>query len=169
MTTENELNSTVDDFIAHLREITSAFNEYAGIKGLPVVMNPLKAIENLKSGINLHRVFAFWSNSEGGMGVAFVKTALDCFYELCTKKIICGHIIGSPEEVRMATSLALQWAGPIFYQLTGKRIIPLYLIDDRKSSLDQLKREENRFLNFYGDIELELTDAPVSDRGALDP
>jgi hypothetical protein len=58
---------------------------------------------------------------------------------------------------KTTTSLALQWAGPVLYLLTGNQVYPFYLIGNQTNHQDQTKTELSRFLDFYGNIELKLT------------
>ena len=59
---------------------------------------------------------------------------------------------------KTTTSLALQFAGPIVYLLTGRYLYPIYLITSHTSQEDQTKIEITRFLDLYGELAIVLDD-----------
>ncbi|MFN4310070.1 MAG: hypothetical protein ACK4FK_05695 [Ferrovibrio sp.] len=83
-------------------------------------------------------------------------TALDCIGELLTAQTKNGLVLGAMQSGKTTTSLALQFAGPIVYLLTGRCLYPIYLITSHTSQEDQTKHEMNRFLDFYGDLRVEV-------------
>jgi len=83
-------------------------------------------------------------------------TALDCVGELLTSSKNNGLVLGAMQSGKTTTSIALQFAGPIVYQLTGRRFYPIYLITSHTSQEDQTKHEITRFLEFYGELAVEI-------------
>ena len=59
---------------------------------------------------------------------------------------------------KTTTSLALQFAGPIVYLLTGRCLYPIYLITSHTSQEDQTKIELRQFLEFYGELSVKVDD-----------
>ena len=80
-------------------------------------------------------------------------TALNCIGELLTsprkkRPSPRGHAVRQDDDV----ALALQFAGPVVYLLTGRCLYPIYLITSHTSQEDQTKHEITRFLEFYGEL-----------------
>jgi hypothetical protein len=85
-------------------------------------------------------------------------TALCCVGELLTNPKDNGLVLGAMQSGKTTTSLALQFAGPIVYLLTGRCLYPIYLITSHTSQEDQTKIELTRFLDFYGELAVVLDD-----------
>jgi hypothetical protein len=81
-------------------------------------------------------------------------TALDCITELLENPGRNGVILGAMQSGKTTTSLALQFAGPIIYALTGRCIYPIYLTTSHTSQEDQTKIELTNFLNYYNAIKI---------------
>lgn len=69
---------------------------------------------------------------------------------------------------KTTTSLALQWAGPILYMLTGHRAYPFYIIGNQLNHEDQTTTELQRFLAYYGDVDRAPAQGVAAAQG-LDP
>ena len=85
-------------------------------------------------------------------------TALKCVAELLTSPQNNGLVLGAMQSGKTTTSLALQFAGPIVYLLTGRCLYPIYLITSHTSQEDQTKIEIARFLDFYGELAVVVDD-----------
>jgi hypothetical protein len=150
-------------YIAHLKATEATFNDEAERVGLPVRLDATAAIEALKSGVGLAKVTNFFQHADD-VGIVHepqLRTAINCVRELLKDKR-CGHVVGAMQSGKTTTSLALQWAGPIIYMLTGQRPFPLYIIGNQTNHEDQTT-ELDRFLVYYGNLELKLIEKPKHD------
>jgi hypothetical protein len=158
-----EIDDGINEYVDHLREMTSVFNDYAKEVGLPIVMDATSKIATVR-GVSLSSVASFWKREDdnGIVHETQIKTAVDCIHHLHTKDARCGHVVGAMQSGKTTTSLALQWAGPILYLLETNPVYPFYIIGSQMSHEDQTLRELRHFLAYYGDLELRLSaSAPV--------
>lgn len=168
--TQEEFQQAKDGYIAHLQLITTAFNDWADAKGLKIHMNADKMIDAV---VNNHgvptKIVRFHSRVDdtGIIHVTQLKTVIDCFIKLLNSPLNCGHVLGAMQSGKTTTSLALQWAGPALYLLTGTRTYPFYLISSQTNHEDQTTSELEAFLRYYGDIEIVSTENPSPDLDAV--
>lgn len=165
-----QLNTGIKEYTRHLRDVVAAFNNWAKYCNIPLKMDAGRQIKAIQNGFNLAQIASFCSRSDdtGIVHETQLKTAIDCFVELWKRSTRCGHILGAMQSGKTTTSLALQWAGPVLYQLTGSRVHPFYLIGSQTSHEDQTKTELNQFLNYYGSIEIWRTDTDDNSMVELD-
>ncbi|HKW49305.1 MAG TPA: hypothetical protein VJN70_17755 [Gemmatimonadaceae bacterium] len=159
--TPEEVRRRVDEYVAHLEHIERVFNEYAQELGLGVRLGAAGAIEAVKKGTGLARVVMRFCDREDDSGVLHgpqLMTALDCIGELLTAPQKNGLVLGAMQSGKTTSSLALQFAGPIVYLLTDRRLYPIYLITSHTSQEDQTKIEIERFLKFYGELSIQIDD-----------
>lgn len=142
----------------HLSSIATVFNEHAKELGLGVQLDADGAINSAKSNIARVARFADRVDDSGVLHDSQLMTALDCVGELLTAPQDNGLVLGAMQSGKTTTSLALQFAGPIVYLLTGRCLYPIYLITSHTSQEDQTKIEITRFLDFYGELRVEVDD-----------
>ena len=154
------LEAGIRSYIDHLHTIEAAFNEAASAGDLPVRMSVERAVNAVNSGMGLGRVAPFWSREDdsGVMHIAQLKTAVDCLAMMLNDQRRCGHVVGAMQSGKTTTSLALQFAGPAIYQVTGAKFQPFYLIGNQVNHEDQTRTELASFLAFYGDVEIRRAD-----------
>jgi hypothetical protein len=156
-----DVPARVKEYVDHLSAITEVFNAHAEENGLGVRLNADGAIKAVESGNGLSRVLRFCErlDDSGVLHDSQLMTALDCVGELLTAPQKNGLVLGAMQSGKTTTSLALQFAGPIVYLLTGRRLYPIYLITSHTSQEDQMKVEIARFLDFYGELAVKIDDA----------
>jgi hypothetical protein len=157
-----DVDTGIQAYEQHLMTTARVFNDYARLKGLDIQMAPDRAIQAIKDGIGLARVAPFWSRSDdtGIVHDSQLQTAVECIIELLADQKRCGHVVGAMQSGKTTTSLALQWAGPILYLLTGRRAYPFYIIGNQRNHEDQTTIELERFLAYYGNVELRSGGTP---------
>lgn len=157
---KKDLDKGIKEYTRHLRNVCADFNKAAKYINLPIKMDAAKQIRAIQSGFNLTKIGSFFYRSDdtGIVHETQLKTAIDCFWQLWTNSSRCGYILGAMQSGKTTTSLVLQWAGPVLYLLTGSRVHPFYLIGSQTSHEDQAKTELTQFLNYYGDIEIKITE-----------
>ena len=150
----------IDGYTNHLRKIERAFNEHALELGLGVRLDATGAIAAVGYGIGIARVMRFADRVDdtGVLHDAQLMTALNCIGELLTSPRNNGVVLGAMQSGKTTTSLALQFAGPIVYLLTGRCLYPIYLITSHTSQEDQTRHEISRFLDFYGELAIVVDD-----------
>ena len=143
-------------YTAHLTRTAKVFNDHAKPLGLGVSMDPKRAIKAALSGIGLGRISSFWTRQDdtGIVHETQLMTAIECVMKLFEDAKRCGHVVGAMQSGKTTTSLALQWAGPILYRLTGRRAYPFYVIGNQRNHEDQTTTELDRFMTYYGHIEI---------------
>lgn len=164
---QDALDRGLAEYVQHLEAVSAAFNAHAASMDLPVAMDITSAVAAVRAGIGVADVvrFALRSDDSGIVHESQLKTAIDCTVELLRTPARCGHVVGAMQSGKTTTSLAIQWAGPILYLLTGQRAYPFYLIGNQTNHEDQTKTELERFLAYYGTITIKATNAAV---GGLD-
>ncbi|MGB3503426.1 MAG: hypothetical protein WBA44_17520 [Mesorhizobium sp.] len=148
----------IEQYASHLEFIAKVFNQHAEQLGLGVRLNTSKVTKAVREGVNYGKAkrFAEREDDSGVLHDEQLMTALDCVGELLTSPNKNGLVLGAMQSGKTTTSIALQFAGPIVYQLTGRRLYPLYLITSHTSQEDQTKIEISKFLDFYGDLAVEV-------------
>jgi hypothetical protein len=154
----NKLDEGLESYISHLGLTVATFNGWATHRNLPIRMDATNAIAAVRAGVGLARITPFWSrvDDSGIVHETQLKTAIDCLVNLAADSHRCGHVVGAMQSGKTTTSLALQWAGPALYLLTGERACPFYVIGNQTNHEDQTKTELDRFLAYYGNVELKL-------------
>jgi hypothetical protein len=152
--TEADLHARIETYVAHLASITRVFNNHARRLGLGVRLNADRENDSVRSGGGLSRVMRFLERTDdsGVLHDPQLMTALDCIGEFLTSPHRSGLVLGAMQSGKTTTSLALQFAGPTIYLLTGRRMYPIYLITSHTSQEDQTQIELQRFLDFYGEL-----------------
>jgi hypothetical protein len=148
----------IQEYAAHLEFIAKVFNQHSDELGLGVRLNPNKVIQAVRDGVQYGKAkrFAEREDDSGVLHDAQLMTALNCVGELLTSPNQNGLVLGAMQSGKTTTSIALQFAGPIVYQLTGRRLYPIYLITSHTSQEDQTKIEITKFLDFYGELAVEV-------------
>jgi len=165
-----DVDEGIRQYEAHLLDTAKRFNGYATAMGLGVRLSTERPLRALRDGIGLAKVAPFWQRLDdtGIVHDSQLKTAIECVVELLKDDKRCGHVVGAMQSGKTTTSLALQWAGPILYLLTAHRAYPFYIIGNQRNHEDQTTTELQRFLAYYGDVDLELAPG-VTGPGNLDP
>jgi hypothetical protein len=156
--TPEDVKRRVDVYVAHVEKIEQVFNEHARELGLGVQLSAAGAVQAVKRGTGVARVMRFCDRPDdsGVLHAAQLMTALNCIGELLTSPQQNGLVLGAMQSGKTTTSLALQFAGPIVYLLTGRCLYPIYLITSHTSQEDQTKIEISRFLDFYGELSVQI-------------
>jgi hypothetical protein len=167
---ELDLDEGIRRYESHLRQTAKVFNDHANERGLGVQMDPERALGAIRNGVGLARVASYWQRSDdtGIVHDSQLVTAIDCVVEMLTDGKRCGHVVGAMQSGKTTTSLALQWAGPILYLLTGHRAYPFYVIGNQLNHEDQTTTELKLFLAYYGDVDLVVAPG-VATTCNLDP
>lgn len=149
-----DVRAKVREYTDHLGNIAKIFDEHALERSLGVRLDAERAIHAVMKGGNVSRAMRFCDrlDDSGVLHDAQLMTAMDCVGELLTAPQNNGLVLGAMQSGKTTTSLALQFAGPITYLLTGRCLYPIYLITSHTSQEDQTKIEISRFLDFYGEL-----------------
>jgi hypothetical protein len=153
-----DVGKAVAEYVEHLKGIAEVFNSHSRTLGLGVRLDPKGAINSMKSNIARVARFSERTDDSGVLHDSQLMTALDCVGELLTAPQNNGLVLGAMQSGKTTTSLAMQFAGPIVYLLTGRCLYPIYLITSHTSQEDQTKIEIARFLDFYGELTVEIDD-----------
>lgn len=151
-----DYDSQVEKYVAHLEELQRVFNEHAASISLPVMLEVSSVVAAVRGGLLLDRIGSFFirPDDSGVLHDAQLMTALDCVAQLLENPGRNGVVLGAMQSGKTTTSLALQFAGPIIYALTGRRIYPIYLTTSHTSQEDQTNIELTNFLNYYDAIRI---------------
>lgn len=146
------IQAQVETYARHLLELQAVFNTHAQEIGLGVEIDVSGAVEAARNGLILDRIASFFQREDdsGVLHDAQLMTALDCINQMLENPGQNGVVLGAMQSGKTTTSLALQFAGPIVYALTGRRLYPLYLATSHTSQEDQTNIELTHFLNYYG-------------------
>lgn len=155
-----DVAAKVREYVDHLQSIAAIFESHARERGLGIRIDAAGAIQAVQGGTGISRVMRFCDrvDDSGVLHDAQLMTALDCVGELLTAPQNNGLVLGAMQSGKTTTSLALQFAGPMIYLLTGRCLYPIYLITSHTSQEDQTKIEIARFLDFYGELALVVDD-----------
>ncbi len=153
-----DIKRCVEEYVGHLEKIARVFTEHARELGLGVKLDASGAIQAVRNGTGFARVMRYCDRPDdsGVLHDAQLMTALDCVGELLTSPKNNGLVLGAMQSGKTTTSLALQFAGPIVYLLTGRCLYPIYLITSHTSQEDQTEIEIKCFLDFYGELTVEV-------------
>ena len=149
------------EYVEHLHQLESVFNSHARKRGLGIRIDVSKAAKAALNFETIRKVSTFLDRTDdsGVLHDAQLMTSLDCVVEILVDPGRNGVVLGAMQSGKTTTSLALQFAGPIVYLLTGRALYPVYLITSHTSQEDQTKIELKKFLDFYGDIEVVVDDS----------
>ena len=153
-----DIQNNLETYTHHLGTVTRVFNQHAEELGLGVRLDPTNAINAVKSGTGFSRVMRFCDRPDDCKSLhnftAHDSTKLRWRVADITQEQ--RPRFGCHAIRQATTSIALQFAGPIVYLLTGRRLAPIYLITSHTSQEDQTKIEITRFLDFYGELTVEI-------------
>jgi hypothetical protein len=152
----SDFDRQMEDYVSHLEELQRVFNEHAESMSVPVRLDVKSVVDGVRSGLLLDRVSPYFvrPDDSGVLHDAQLMTALDCIAALLGNPGQNGVVLGAMQSGKTTTSLALQFAGPIIYALTGRRIYPIYLTTSHTSQEDQTNIELTNFLNYYSAIKI---------------
>lgn len=155
-----ELQAAIATYCAHLETVCDAFNGQAALRDVGVRLSAENMTSGIQRGQGLSRVSQFASrlDDEGVIHEEQLKTVVDCLANLLNTPHACGHVLGAMQSGKTTTSLALQWAGPAIYLLRGERPYPFYIISNQTNHEDQTNRELQRYVTYYGELEVVRTD-----------
>jgi hypothetical protein len=155
---EADMKKRVEEYASHLETISNVFNGHAQQVGLGIRLDVADVVAAVRKGAAFAKVMRFVDRPDdsGVLHDAQLMTGLDCIAELLTAPQRNGLVLGAMQSGKTTTSLALQFAGPIVYLLTGRCLYPIYLITSHTSQEDQTKMEITRFLDFYGDLSIVI-------------
>src|SRR5690606_18180393 len=118
--TDQDVQRRIEEYVAHLKRIARVFTDHARELGLGVRLDADGAIATIRSNIARVGRFCDRDDDTGVLHDAQLMTALDCVGELLTAPQKNGLVLGAMQSGKTTTSLALQFAGPIIYLLTGR-------------------------------------------------
>ena len=152
-----EMRHALTEAITHIKQIEGWFNKHAAKVDLPIRMRAQKIIDRLKSG-DFNSFNSFFNRVEGDNdGIIHetqIITIINIFVQCLLSPRKCGLVLGALQGGKTLTAIAIQWLGPVLFLLTGDKVKPIYLITNQTSHQDQTERELERFLSWYGDIEI---------------
>ncbi len=150
-----QIHSQIQAFAGHLDEVANAFNAQSDARGLGVHLDvtDLKALT--LSGRNYRSILSFFGSERPGvMYREQIVTAVDAIVEIIESPYNLGLILGALQSGKTTTALALQFAGPAVYLVTGQRVFPFYLTTSQNSHEEQLRNELTHFIKYYGGIDV---------------
>ena len=150
-----KLDKQIEAFIAHLQEVASAFNAQSDVRGLGVHLDVSDLVDQTSRGRNYRSILSFFSTDRPGvLHREQIITAVDSIVQIIESKYNLGLILGALQSGKTTTALALQFAGPAVYLVTGKRVFPFYLTTSQNSHEEQLRNELTQFIKYYGGIDV---------------
>lgn len=159
-TTADDMRRAVEAYATHLQTIAQIFEDHARNLRLGVRLDVSEVAAAARRGADFPKIMRFVRRTDdsGVLHDAQLMTALDCIGNILTSPNQNGLVLGAMQSGKTTTSLAMQFAGPIVYLLTGRRLYPIYLITSQTSQEDQTRQEIARFLDFYGEVSIVLDD-----------
>ncbi|HEV2989322.1 MAG TPA: hypothetical protein VG759_12835, partial [Candidatus Angelobacter sp.] len=157
-TTGNDMRRAVEAYATHLQNIAQIFETHARNLDLGIRLDVSEVAAAARRGADFPKVMRFVRRPDdsGVLHDAQLMTALDCIRNILISPDQNGLVLGAMQSGKTTTSLAMQFAGPIVYLLTGRRLYPIYLITSQTSQEDQTRQEIARFLDFYGEVSIVL-------------
>jgi hypothetical protein len=152
----------LQEAIDHLENVEYWWNKLAKRLSLPL-LNVEKAVNRLKD--RDYQFFASYfdrADDDGVLHETQIITVLKIFHECIKNPHKSGLILGALQSGKTLVGIASQWLGPVYFLMTGRKVKPIYLTTNQFSHEDQTRNELNRFLSWYGDIELVSRERPVS-------
>jgi hypothetical protein len=145
-------------FIEHVKEIADEFNAASQRLGLGTRMCVKRLVKRVNAGDHAP-VLAFCDGSEAGGRVYpnQVETMVRTHLSLVQNPIATHVIIGAMQSGKTGTAILLILHAVIFYEMTGLPLSPLYLLPDSIVQEVQMGLELERFMLFYGHVELRFS------------
>jgi hypothetical protein len=147
---EADPKERVRAFRDHLRAVAKAFNDASTRCGLGVLISSKAAEAALEStGYDAALKYSGDGSGEGELHAEQIATAVEATAKILGDKRQAGLIQGAMQSGKTTTSLALQFAAPAYYIVTGQPLYPVYLLTVHTSQAEQTRNEFERFLLFY--------------------
>ena len=146
-------------FADHLDEVANAFNTQSDARGLGVHLDVSDLKQQTRSGRKYRSILSFFDNDRPG--VLFreqIVTAVDAIVEIIESPYNLGLVLGALQSGKTTTALALQFAGPASYLVTGQKVFPFYLTTSQNSHEEQIRNELTHFIKYYGGIDIVFDD-----------
>lgn len=144
-------------FVAHLNDVQQSFNAQSHVRGLGVQFDVSHLAEQTRHGRNFRSIQAFFSKDKPGVLYREqIVTAVDAIVELIESPYNLGLVLGALQSGKTTTALALQFAGPAVYLVTGQKVFPFYLTTNQNSHEEQLRIELAHFIRYYGGIDIKF-------------
>lgn len=149
----------VAKFKAHLKDVACWFNEASRECNLGVKISSKEA-ERAAEGSELVAAIAYCDGQDdsGILHKEQVRTAVRATREILVNPLKAGLILGAMQSGKTTTSLALQFAGPVFYLVKGQPLYPVFLLTVHTSNAAQTRHELERFLGFYSQLQFVADD-----------
>ncbi|MGE3301910.1 MAG: hypothetical protein AB7M12_02220 [Hyphomonadaceae bacterium] len=145
----------VSEYANHLEKIAAAFNDHAASLGLGVRLDPESAIDAACWAPSSLLLSAFGPGViDGVVQRGQLRTALDCVANILADPTRPGLVLGPLQSGKSVMSMALQFAGPIIYLLTGRIFCPIQLVTRETRTTDSIRRDLARFMELFGDLRL---------------
>lgn len=146
----------IQAYCGHLTDLAGAFNREAMAVGIPVRMDPRKAIHAVKEGTEAVKAeeFATRSDDSGVIHENQIRTLVAVVAEMLADHRRHGLILGAMQAGKTGAANTLQFLGPILYMLKGIKPAVFYLLGNLTSHEAQTRHELTLFLEYYGDIEV---------------
>lgn len=152
---QSTVQQQIAEFVQHLQEVEQAFNTQANLRGLGVRLDVSDLVEQTHRGRHHRKILGFFSSDcPGVLYKEQIVTAVDAIIELIESPYNLGLVLGALQSGKTTTALALQFAGPAIYLVTGQRVFPFYLTTNQNSHQEQLKNELAHFIKYYGGIDV---------------
>ena len=154
-TSDPIVQSHIQQFTQHLQEVAAAFNHQSSICGLGISLDVADLIDQTRRGRNYKCIQSFFkADPPGVLYHEQIVTAVDAIVQIIESPYNLGLVLGALQSGKTTTALALQFAGPAVYLVTGQRIFPFYLTTSQNSHEEQLRSELTHFIKYYGGIDV---------------
>ena len=142
-------------FEVHLLEVQKVFNDQSNARGLGVLLDVSDLVDQTRRGRNYRNILSFFAADRPGVLYREqLVTAVDAIVELIESPYNLGLILGALQSGKTTTALALQFAGPALYLVTGQKVFPFYLTTNQNSHEEQFRIELTNFIKYYGGIDV---------------
>jgi hypothetical protein len=146
-----DVHEGIEEYVRHLQELEEVFNRQADEIDLGVSIDVRSAINAAREGTSLADIASFFDREDdsGVLHPEQLSTALSCVVNMVENPQQNGIVLGAMQSGKTTTSLAMQFAGPIIYAITGRRPYPIYLATSQTGQQDQTNIELTHFLSYY--------------------